>query len=131
MKIECPDFEYEGKIPEKFTCDGEDISPKILISGVPKEATSLNLVVDDPDSPTGTWVHWIIKNIPPETKEIPENSVPYGAVEEVTTFGKAGYGGPCPGSGEHRYFFKLEAVDENGRVIARAEWIGKYSRTKI
>ena len=73
MKIECPDFEYEGKIPEKFTCDGEDISPKILISGVPKEATSLNLVVDDPDSPTGTWVHWIIKNIPPETRISPKS----------------------------------------------------------
>ncbi len=128
MKIECPDFEYGGKIPKKFTCDGEDINPQILIFDVPAGAKSLSLVMDDPDSPTGTWVHWILKNISPDTKEIQENSLPQGAVEEITTFGDAGYGGPCPDSGEHRYFFKLSALDENGNEIAHAEWMGKYQR---
>lgn len=130
MKIQCPDFEYGGKIPQKFTCDGEDISPRILISDVPSEAKTLNLIVDDPDSPTGKWIHWILKNISPDTKEIPENSVPARAVEEATTFGKPGYGGPCPGRGEHHYFFKLTALDENGNELARTEWMGKYERTK-
>lgn len=130
MKIEVPDFEYGGGIPKKFTCDGDEVSPRILISDVPEGTTSLNLVVDDPDSPIGTWVHWILKSISSDTKEIPENSVPAGAVEETTTFGKPGYGGPCPGKGEHRYFFKLTALDENGAEIASAEWMGKYERGK-
>lgn len=128
MIIICTDFEYGEKIPAKFTCNGENINPKILISDVPEEVKSLSLVVDDPDSPTGTWIHWILKNIPPDTKEIPENSIPDGASEEVTTFGKAGYGGHCPGKGEHRYFFKLDALDENGNIVEKAEWMGKYSR---
>ena len=118
----------EGGSQKKFTCDGEDINPRILISDVPVGAKSLNLIMDDPDSPTGTWIHWIVKNISSDTKEIPENSVPEGATEEITTFGKSGYGGPCPGSGEHRYFFKLKAFDENGVVIDHAEWMGKYQR---
>lgn len=130
MKIELPDFEYGGQIPKKFTCDGEDVNPMILISDVPKEAKSLNLIVDDPDSPTGTWVHWIVKNITPDTKKISENSVPEESTEEITTFGKAGYGGPCPGSGEHRYFFKLIALNENGQEIDKAEWMGKYKRSE-
>ena len=128
MKIECPDFEYGGKIPKKFTCDGEDINPQILIFDVPAGAKSLSLVMDDPDSPTGTWVHWILKNIPSGIKEIQENSLPQSAVEEITTFGDAGYGGPCPGSGEHRYFFKLSALDESGKEVAYAEWMGRYRR---
>lgn len=128
MTITCPDFEYGGRIPKKFTCDGKNVNSRILISDVPDGAKFLNLIVDDPDSPTGTWVHWILKNIPPDTKEIPENSTPKGAIEEVTTFGKSGYGGPCPHKGEHRYFFKLEALDKNNAVIDRAEWMGKYER---
>lgn len=131
MKIECPNFEYGGRIPKKFTCDGEDINPQILISDVPDGAKILNLIVDDPDSPSGTWIHWILKNISPDTKEIPENSVPAGATEEITTFGKAGYGGPCPGIGKHRYFFKLSALNKNGAEIACAEWMGKYERQTI
>ena len=129
MKVEIPDFEYGGKIPKKFTCDGEDINPQILISDIPKETSNLELIVDDPDSPTGIWIHWILKNIAPTTKEISENSIPKGAVEEITTFGKNGYGGPCPSKGEHRYFFKLTAFDKNGNSIAQAEWAGRYSRT--
>ena len=128
MKIECPDFEYGGKIPSKFTCDGENVNPHILISEVPTGTKILNLIVDDPDSPTRTWIHWILKNISPDTKEIPENFVPKGATEETTTFGKPGYGGPCPGFGEHRYFFKLSALDENGNILGTAEWMGRYQR---
>lgn len=128
MKIELPDFEYDGRIPQKFTCDGKDINPRVLIYDVPEGTKSLNLIVDDPDSPTGTWIHWILKSISPNTKEILENSVPPGAMEEITTFGKPGYGGPCPGNGEHRYFFKLLALDKNGKEIAYAEWMGKYER---
>lgn len=147
MRIQSPEFEMNGVIPGRFTCDGENISPRLLILGVPEEAVSLVLVVDDPDAPVGTWVHWLVWNIPPRTAEIAEGTVPAGAVEGVTSFGKAGYGGPCPPSGQHRYFFKLYALDQqlpigagsgsddleaamNGHVLDKAGLVGVYSRAR-
>jgi len=145
MKIESPQFSQNGRIPSKYTCDGEDINPPLKISDVPKSAKSLVLIVDDPDAPMGTWVHWTVWNISPETREIQENSVPEGAVEGITSFGKKGYGGPCPPSGTHRYFFKLYALDTllnldssaevkdieqaiEGHILEKAELIGLYQR---
>lgn len=145
MVVTSPAFEHNAFIPSKYTCDGENISPPLLISDVPRDAKSLAIVVDDPDAPAGTWVHWVVWNIPPAASEIAENSVPKGAVEGITSFGKIGYGGPCPPSGTHRYFFKLYALDSEiglssqagkaqlkkameGRIIAEAELVGLYGR---
>jgi len=111
MKIESTAFGNDEMIPVNYTCDGEDINPPLTISGVPVDAQSLVLIVDDPDAPAGTWLHWTVWNIGPATTEIPENSVPVGAVEGETDFGTPGYRGPCPPSGIHHYFFKLYALD--------------------
>lgn len=141
-------FENNGNIPEKYTCDGDNINPSLKIKSVPKEAKSLALVVDDPDSLAGTWIHWTIWNINPETTVIEEGSVPSGAVEGVTSFGSIGYGGPCPSAGAHRYVFKLFALDKtleiksgathqelesmmSGHILDRAELVGLYKRVSI
>ncbi len=145
MIIQSPVIQPSRSIPSDFTCDGRNINPPLEISGVPVGAKSLALIVDDPDAPAGTWVHWTLWNIPPETTLIEEGSVPAGAIEGVTSFGKPGYGGPCPPSGTHRYFFKLYALDTlpdlpqtakaadlekaiSGHVIEQAELVGTYSR---
>lgn len=145
MKLTSPQFQHNTNIPAKYTCDGEDINPPLKISEVPEEAKSLVLIVDDPDAPMGTWVHWIVFNIPPTTLEIAENSVPDNATEGITSFKNIGYGGPCPPSGTHRYFFKLYALDTTldltpaadkkklehamqGHILAQAELIGLYQR---
>jgi hypothetical protein len=138
-------FENNSRIPRKYTCDGENINPPLFFADVPQNAKSLVLIVDDPDSPTGTWDHWIVSDINPEIKGISENSVPEGAILGRTTFGKANYGGPCPGSGSHHYHFKLYALDKvlaltdsdkvtlekgmKGHVLEAAKLIGLYSRT--
>lgn len=144
MKIESPVFENNRKISTKYTCDDRNINPPLTISGVPENAKSLALIVDDPDAPAGTWVHWTIWNMDPALTEIAEDSVPEG-IEGVTNFEKPGYGGPCPHSGTHRYFFKLYALDTilsipetsdkkaleeamEGHTLATAELIGLYSR---
>lgn len=111
MKIESNSFPHNSNIPSRFTCDGADTSPHFALSGVPKNAKSLVLVSDDPDAPGRTWVHWLVWNIDPATTEIQEGTTPQEAVEGTTSFGKTGYGGPCPHSGIHRYFFKLYALD--------------------
>ena len=138
-------FKHNSKIPSKYTCDEENINPPLEFSDIPKETKSLVLVVDDPDAPSKTWVHWIVYNIDPSTTKIEENSVPREALQGTTDFGKPGYGGPCPPSGTHRYFFKLYALDTildvpNGLtkqqvlekvkdyVIEEAELVGLYSR---
>ena len=132
-------------IPSKYTCDGENINSPFQIADVPSAAKSLVLISDDPDAPMGTWVHWTVWNIPLETKEIGENSAPIGAVEGITSFGNKGYGGPCPPSGTHRYFFKLYALDKaldlppsakasdiekamTGHILDKTELIGLYQR---
>jgi len=145
MIIRSPSFQNNGLIPLKYTCDGEDINPPLEIGGVPESAKSLALIVDDPDAPMGTWVHWVVWNISPETKQIEEGMVPEGVMEGMTDFGRAGYGGPCPPSGTHRYFFKLYALDTElnldnsatkedveeamkGHILDSAVLIGLYKR---
>lgn len=104
-------FAAGALIPKKYTCDGEDISPPLILAGVPQEAQSLALIMDDPDAPMGTWAHWLVWNISPDTQTIAENSVPSGAVLGQNCFKKLQYGGPCPPFGTHRYFFHLFALD--------------------
>ena len=149
MKIESAAFQNNERIPAKYTCDGNPpaggINPPLKISDIPANAKSLALIVDDPDATSGrTWVHWIVLNISPALREIAENSVPVNSTELKTSFGKLGYGGPCPppnpdksiGAGTHRYFFKLFALDAKinsvdeipAHTIASAELIGLYSR---
>ncbi len=145
MTIESPAFPNGQNIPAKYTCDGNNISPALVVRGAPESAKSLVLIVDDPDAPAGRWVHWTLWDIKPETAEIPEGGVPAGAVQGLTDFGKVGYGGPCPPSGMHRYFFKLYAlgtmlglasqakaqeIEEamEGHIIEKAELVGLYSR---
>lgn len=138
-------FKHNAMIPSKYTCDGSDINPALAFENVPAEAKSLALIMDDPDAPRGTWVHWVVWNIDPKTKEIKESSVPAGARQGMNDFHKRDYGGPCPPSGTHRYFFKLYALDTlldlgpdtnkagleaamKGHIIAQAETIGLYKR---
>ena len=143
MRITSPAFEDEADIPAQYTCDGADISPPLQIGGLPTEAASLVLVMDDPDAPVGTWDHWVAYDIAPTT-EIPE------AVEELGTSGtnsweSTGYGGPCPPSGTHRYVFQLFALDTelgwepgmdktsvleaiHDHVLAEASLLGFYTR---
>lgn len=145
MNIKSASFEQQTPIPSKYTCDGENINPPLMISGAPEGTKSLALISDDPDAPGGTWVHWTVWNIDPRTAEIAENSVPEKAVEGTTSFGKFGYGGPCPPSGTHRYYFKLYALDTvlnipvtatardlkeamKGHILADAQLMGTYSR---
>lgn len=147
MKITSPSFAHNQNIPPKYTCDGENINPPLQFSDIPVDAKSLVLISDDPDAPMGTWVHWTIWNIDPKITEIVENNVPAGAIEGTTSFGEIGYGGPCPPSGVHRYFFKLYALDTKldlqtsskkedlekamrKHILASAEIIGMYTRSK-
>jgi len=135
-------FKNKGVIPAKYTCDGEDVNPPLSVEGVPEETESLVLIVDDPDAPMGMWDHWVVWDIPP-TKKIEENSVP--GTEGLNDFGKHSYGGPCPPSGTHRYFFKVYALDTKldlpsnsrkrnvekameGHILTKGEIIGLYSR---
>lgn len=147
MKIKSEAFEDGGFIPSKYTCDGENVIPPLLFSDIPGKAKSLVLIMDDPDSPTGTWNHWTVWNIDPKIVGIPEGMVPEGVMEGKTTFGDIGYGGPCPGNGRHRYFFKLYALNTElkllagspketliesmmGNIIAEAEMFAFYERKK-
>lgn len=111
MKIASSEFENNGEIPKKYTCDGADVNPPLEFHDVPDNTGSFVLIVEDPDAPAKTWVHWVLYNIPGDTTSIEEDSVPEGALEGETDFGEPGYGGPCPPDGEHRYYFKLYALD--------------------
>ena len=111
MKITSPAFENDRSIPVKYTCDGEDINPPLEISGVPEQAQSLVLIIDDTDAPLGSFIHWLVFNINPAISQIEENMIPAGAIEGKTSFGGHAYGGPCPPSGAHHYHFKLFALD--------------------
>lgn len=120
MKLSSPEFKNNEFIPTKFSCLGADINPVLIIDSVPRGTKSLALIVDDPDAPVGTWVHWVLFNIPPIPK-IEENSIP--GEEAMNSFGREDYGGPCPPSGVHRYFFKLYALDiefEPGQIKNKA-----------
>ncbi|MFL6505999.1 MAG: YbhB/YbcL family Raf kinase inhibitor-like protein, partial [Candidatus Udaeobacter sp.] len=144
ISITSPAFESGGDIPAKFTCNGANGNPPLHISGVPKETKSLVLIVDDPDAPRGLFTHWITWNIDPKTTEVAENSAPASAIQGMNDFGKRNYGGPCPPSGTHRYFFKIFALDTklelksnarraeldtamHGHVPAQGELMARYS----
>jgi len=144
MHITSAAFQNNQNIPSKYTCDGENISPPLEIAGVPENARTLAIIVHDPDAPAGDWVHWTAWNIPPETTLIPENTKPEGT-EGTTDFGRTGWGGPCPPSGTHRYFYVLYALDTDlnlpetskrsdlekameGHILAKSELVGLYTR---
>ena len=144
MRLKSPAFEHNTSIPSRFTCEGDDINPALIIEDVPKTAQSLALIMDDPDAPMGTWVHWVVFNIPVSTR-IEENSAP--GTLGMNTARKLEYHGPCPPSGTHRYFFKLYALDTiltlkegaskaalekamEGHTIDKAELIGLYKKLR-
>ena len=143
LTVKSSAFEQGKLIPTKYSCDGDDVNPPLEIQGVPKEAKTLVLAVDDPDAPSGTFDHWIVWNIPAATTKIAENSAP--GTQGRTSFGKTGYGGPCPPGGTHRYFFKVYALDVElnlppssrkkdaekamqGHILAKGELMGLYRR---
>jgi Raf kinase inhibitor-like YbhB/YbcL family protein len=150
MKLQSSAFSAGGSIPVKYTCDGEDISPPLNWDEPPAPTKSLALICDDPDAPMKTWVHWVIYNLPPEIRSLPENlpagnSLPKGGLQGITDFRQVAYGGPCPPSGTHRYLFKLYALDSvldlkpkatkaqveaamKGHILAQAELVGRYRR---
>lgn len=111
MQITSTAFAQNAIIPQKYTCMGKNVNPPILITGVPKDAKSLALIVEDPDAPSGNFTHWILWNIDPATKEIKENSIPKNAASGKNDIGNTKYLGPCPPSGTHRYFFTIFALD--------------------
>ncbi|WED43460.1 YbhB/YbcL family Raf kinase inhibitor-like protein [Legionella cardiaca] len=107
-----PVFDPNTSIPEKYTCVGADISPALFWENVPKDTKSFVLVIDDPDAQDGTWVHWVLFNIPPETRNLTEGEVPVGAINGKNSWGFTGYKGPCPPPGDiHNYIFRLYALD--------------------
>lgn len=141
------DFEHNGNIPSIYTCDGDDLAPILNILDVPSTAKELAIIVDDPDAPVGTWVHWVLYNIPVVTKKIDNKNLTPEIKQGMTDFGRIGWGGPCPPNGEHRYFFKLYALDKNldlplgvtkkeleqameNHIIEKTELIGLYDRKK-
>lgn len=145
MKITSSTFSQGNPIPAKYTCDGGDVIPPLEFEEIPGEAKSLAIICQDPDSPSGDFVHWIIFDIDPQTLEIKEGEVPTGAIEGTNDFGNTNYGGPCPGSGSHRYVFKLYALNQKlglnpqvtkaefqksleGHTMAEAEVFGTYQR---
>lgn len=151
ISLTSPAFAANGAIPTVHTCDGRDLSPALAWSGVPAQAKSLALVVDDPDAPSGTWVHWVLYDIPPSTTGLGEGAgagaLPAGTRQGRSDFKRTAYGGPCPPSGSHRYFFKLYALDAalgglheptagdlekamQGHVLARGELVGTYQRAR-
>lgn len=150
MQLESTAFTHNELIPSQYTCDGEDISPPLSWSDPPADTKSLALICDDPDAPMKTWVHWVVYNLPPEIRTLPErvpagNTLSDGGFQGINDFGKIAYGGPCPPRGTHRYFFKLYALDTaldlksgatkatveaamKGHILAQTELIGRYSR---
>jgi Raf kinase inhibitor-like YbhB/YbcL family protein len=143
LSIKSPAFEHGKLIPKKYSCDGQDINPPLTIEGIPKEAKTFVLAVDDPDAPSGTFDHWIVWNIPASASKIGENTVP--GTEGMNSARQQGYMGPCPPSGTHRYFFKVYALDAElslgissrkkdvekamqGHILAKGELVGLYRR---
>lgn len=147
MQITSSAFLDQQAIPSKYTCDGDGVNPPLEFKNIPPLAKTLALIVDDPDAPAGTWTHWTLWNMASSTPGVAENSVPQGAVQGKTSSGQNSYGGPCPPSGTHRYFFKLFALDEKlhlpsystvdklveaiqGHILDQAQLVGLYSRSK-
>ncbi|MHC1791025.1 YbhB/YbcL family Raf kinase inhibitor-like protein [Solidesulfovibrio sp.] len=150
MTLASPAFAHNGFIPVRYTCDGADLSPPLAFAGVPAGAASLTLVCDDPDAVSGVWDHFLIYNLSPATPGLPEglpalDAYPDGSVSGKNSWGRPGYGGPCPPSGVHRYVFTLYALDATlplpagagkgdvlraakGHILAAATLIGRYGR---
>lgn len=154
MNIRSTAFDAAGPIPRRYTCQGDDISPPLAWSGVPPQAKSLVLIVDDPDAPDPaaprmTWVHWLLYNLPPTTvglaEAVMQAALPVGTLQGINDWQRVGYGGPCPPIGRHRYFHKLYALDivlpdlgqptktrlleaMHGHVLAEAELVGTYQK---
>ncbi len=140
------------RIPATYTCDGENVSPPLAWTDPPVGTKSFALISDDPDAPVGTWVHWVVYNVPPSVRQLPDafpsdKARPDGTRQGLTDFGRIGYGGPCPPSGTHRYFFKLYALDTvlslppgatkakleeamQGYTLSQAQLVGTYRRTR-
>ena len=145
-------FSEGGLIPSKYTCDGQNTSPPLLWYGAPSNTQSFALISDDPDAPVGTWIHWIVFNMPATATGLPEAVPPSsklsdGSLQGRNSWPQTGYGGPCPPSGTHRYFFKLYALDQvlalpagatkeellsamKGHVLAESQLMGKYARIR-
>lgn len=154
LELSSTAFSAGGEIPAKYTCEGEDIAPPLAWRGVPSDTKGLALVVDDPDAPDPaapkmTWVHWVLHDIPPTASGIPEGGkpLPAGTRDGLNDWKRAGYGGPCPPIGRHRYFFRLYALDAalpalnrptkaqleeamRQHVLAQAELMGTYQKRK-
>ena len=150
IKITSSAFKDGDMIPSKYTCDGKNISPPLQWDNVPVETKSIALICDDPDAPMGTWVHWVLFDLSPQTKQLPEavptdETLADGTRQGVTDFGTTGYGGPCPPGGTHRYFFKIYALDKaidsvsvidkkellkkmERHILAQGQLMGKYKR---
>lgn len=144
LKVTSPAFEQDGMIPAKYTCDGRNVNPPLDIDNIPEESVCLVLIADDPDAPIGVWTHWIAWNIP-VTHHIKENEI--HGIEGLNDFQKRSYGGPCPPSGTHRYFFKIYALNAlldlppntkklqlekaiSEHIIAFGELVGRYTRNQ-
>jgi len=150
IKVTSTAFEEGGMILKQYTCDGSDVSPPLAWTSVPAGTKSIALICDDPDAPMGTWVHWVLFNLPTDVKELPESVSPQktletGGVQGTNDFGNIGYGGPCPPGGIHRDYFKLYALDTQinlqagvtkrellkameGHILAESQLMGKYRR---
>jgi Raf kinase inhibitor-like YbhB/YbcL family protein len=153
LTVTSTDFASNAPIPEKYTCQGDDSSPALAWTAPPAGTKSLALILDDPDAPVGTWVHWVVYNLPADTTSLPGGAskanaasftLPQGTVQGKTSFNRADYGGPCPPSGTHHYRFHLYALDTtlqdggldkagllksmNGHVLAEGELVGLYSK---
>jgi Raf kinase inhibitor-like YbhB/YbcL family protein len=150
MKLSSTAFQDGGMIPSKYTCDGPNISPPLNWSGLPANTKSIALIVDDPDAPAKTWVHWVLYDLPSTQTELAEDIKPHAALaaggrQGTNDFRQTGYGGPCPPGGTHRYFFKIYALDSEtslkdgatkddveramkGHVLGQGELVGKYQR---
>ena len=150
MEIRSSGFDDGAMIPKKYTCDDIDISPPLKWSKVPDGTKTFAIICDDPDAPMGTWVHWVIYNLPANINELSEDVpsleiLPNGAKQGRNDFGKLGYGGPCPPGGTHRYYFKIYALDDElmveagitksellkameGHILSEGQLMGRYKR---
>lgn len=152
IKIWSTAFQDGGMIPTKYTCDDANVSPPLEWSGLPATTRSVALIADDPDAPAKTWVHWVAFDLPASRTQLPEavrssETIEGGGKQGSNDFRKIGYGGPCPPSGTHRYFFKIYALDTEtnlkpgatkdellkameGHILEQGELMGKYQRTR-
>ena len=145
IQITSTAFAEGGKIPGVYTCDDQNVSPKLAWTGVPTNMVNLAIIMDDPDAPSGTWVHWVLYNLPPDLTGL-EQGKTAGGTDGKNDFNRSGYGGPCPPRGSnHRYFIKLYALDTRldlkpgatktqveramrGHVLAQGQLMGRYGR---